>query len=160
MNDSVLPVLVVGAGPTGLMVANELARHGVRPRIIDRGPAPATTSRALVVQPRTLEIFDDIGVIDQAIEAGNPALSLTITFACIALAALAPAAASAQDKPLKKVVFAVTTKDISVCVLHASSLQATIDVGGHAEPSHTAALVSIVAPPHELRSPDERAGEE
>ncbi|HEX2401362.1 MAG TPA: FAD-dependent monooxygenase [Mycobacterium sp.] len=81
MNDSVLPVLVVGAGPTGLMVANELARHGVRPRIIDRGPAPATTSRALVVQPRTLEIFDDIGVIDQAIEAGNPALSLTITFA-------------------------------------------------------------------------------
>ena len=40
--------------------------------------------------------------------------SLTIAFACIALAALAPVAASAQDKPLKKVVFAVTTKDISV----------------------------------------------
>lgn len=81
MNDPVLPVLVVGAGPTGLMVANELARHGVRSRIIDRGPAPATTSRALVVQPRTLEIFDDIGVIDQAIAAGNPATDLTITFA-------------------------------------------------------------------------------
>jgi 2-polyprenyl-6-methoxyphenol hydroxylase-like FAD-dependent oxidoreductase len=81
MSESVLPVLVVGAGPTGLMVANELARHGVPPRIVDRGPAPATTSRALVVQPRTLEIFDDIGVIDQAIAAGNPALSLTITFA-------------------------------------------------------------------------------
>jgi 2-polyprenyl-6-methoxyphenol hydroxylase-like FAD-dependent oxidoreductase len=81
MNDPVLPVLVVGAGPTGLMVANELARHGVRPRIIDRGPAPATTSRALVVQPRTLEIFDDIGVIDQAIAAGNPATDLTISFA-------------------------------------------------------------------------------
>jgi 2-polyprenyl-6-methoxyphenol hydroxylase-like FAD-dependent oxidoreductase len=63
------------------MVANELARHGVPPRIVDREPAPATTSRALVVQPRTLEIFDDIGVIDQAIAAGNPALSLTITFA-------------------------------------------------------------------------------
>ena len=81
MNEPVLPVLVVGAGPTGLMVANELARHGVPPRIIDRGPAQSTTSRALVVQPRTLEIFDDIGVIDQAIAAGNPALSLTITFA-------------------------------------------------------------------------------
>ncbi len=81
MNDPVLPVLVVGAGPTGLMVANELARHGVPPRIIDRGPAPATTSRALVVQPRTLEIFDDIGVIDQAIAAGDPATGLTITFA-------------------------------------------------------------------------------
>ncbi len=81
MSESVLPVLVVGAGPTGLMVANELARHGVPPRIIDRGPAPATTSRALVVQPRTLEILDDIGVIDQATAAGNPAAELTITFA-------------------------------------------------------------------------------
>jgi 2-polyprenyl-6-methoxyphenol hydroxylase-like FAD-dependent oxidoreductase len=81
MSESVLPVLVVGAGPTGLMVASQLARHGVAPRIVDRGSAPATTSRALVVQPRTLEILDDIGVIDEAIAAGNPALSLTITFA-------------------------------------------------------------------------------
>jgi 2-polyprenyl-6-methoxyphenol hydroxylase-like FAD-dependent oxidoreductase len=81
MIDRVLPVLVVGAGPTGLMVANELARHGVTPRIIDRADAPATTSRALVIQPRTLEIFDDIGVIDEAIAAGAPASSLTITFA-------------------------------------------------------------------------------
>ena len=80
MTEVVLPVLVVGAGPTGLMVANELARHGVPPRIIDRGPAPATTSRALVIQPRTLEIFADIGVIDQTIAAGNPATGLTITF--------------------------------------------------------------------------------
>jgi 2-polyprenyl-6-methoxyphenol hydroxylase-like FAD-dependent oxidoreductase len=63
------------------MVASELARHGVLPRIIDRGPAPATTSRALVVQPRTLEIFDDIGVIDQAIAVGDSATGLTITFA-------------------------------------------------------------------------------
>jgi len=85
MNQPVLPVLVVGAGPTGLMMANELARHGVRPRIIDRAPAPATTSRALVVQPRTLEIFDDIGVVDRAIAAGESASSLTITFATRAI---------------------------------------------------------------------------
>src|SRR6478609_5952858 len=81
MNQPVLPVLVVGAGPTGLMMANELARHGVRPRIIDRAPAPATTSRALVVQPRTLEIFDDLGVVEQAFAAGTAASALTITFA-------------------------------------------------------------------------------
>src|SRR5262245_66496089 len=85
MNQPVLPVLVVGAGPTGWMVANELARHGVRPRIIDRGPAPATTSRALVIQPRTLEIFDDIGIVDQAIEAGQSASTLTIAFATKAI---------------------------------------------------------------------------
>jgi 2-polyprenyl-6-methoxyphenol hydroxylase-like FAD-dependent oxidoreductase len=81
MSGNVIPVLVVGAGPTGLMLANELARHGVSPRIVDRAPEPATTSRALVVQPRTLEIFDDIGVVKQAIAAGTSAASLTITFA-------------------------------------------------------------------------------
>jgi 2-polyprenyl-6-methoxyphenol hydroxylase-like FAD-dependent oxidoreductase len=81
MNESVVPVLVVGAGPTGLTLANELARHGVVPRIIDRAPEPATTSRALVVQPRTLEILDDMGVVDQAVAAGNSASSLTVTFA-------------------------------------------------------------------------------
>jgi 2-polyprenyl-6-methoxyphenol hydroxylase-like FAD-dependent oxidoreductase len=80
MDEVVLPVLVVGAGPSGLVLANELARHGIQPRIIDRAPVPATTSRALVVQPRTLEIFDDMGVIDQAIGAGDPATSLTVTF--------------------------------------------------------------------------------
>src|SRR5690349_1171951 len=81
MTESVLPALVVGAGPTGLTVACELARHGVAPRVVDRGPAPATTSRALVVQPRTLEIFDDLGVADQAIAAGTSASTLTVTFA-------------------------------------------------------------------------------
>lgn len=80
MTEQVTPVLVVGAGPTGLTLANELARHGVVPRIIDRTPQPATTSRALVVQPRTLEIFDDLGVVDRAIAAGTSASSLTITF--------------------------------------------------------------------------------
>jgi 2-polyprenyl-6-methoxyphenol hydroxylase-like FAD-dependent oxidoreductase len=81
MNEPVLPVLVVGAGPSGLMMANELSRHGVLPRVIERAPAPATTSRALVVQPRTLEILDDLGVIDEAIAAGSPVRSLSIIFA-------------------------------------------------------------------------------
>ncbi|WP_369371612.1 FAD-dependent monooxygenase [Promicromonospora sp. Populi] len=80
MAERVDPVLVVGAGPTGLTMANELARHGTPVRIIDRAPAPATTSRALVVMPRTLEIFDDMGVVDAALAAGNPAPNLTIMF--------------------------------------------------------------------------------
>jgi 2-polyprenyl-6-methoxyphenol hydroxylase-like FAD-dependent oxidoreductase len=80
MTEETTPILVVGAGPTGLTVANELARHGVTARIIDRAPVPATTSRALVVMPRTLEIFDDMGVIDEAVAAGNTATVLTITF--------------------------------------------------------------------------------
>jgi 2-polyprenyl-6-methoxyphenol hydroxylase-like FAD-dependent oxidoreductase len=80
VNGRQIPVLVVGAGPSGLTMANELARHGTAVRIIERAPAPPVTSRALVVMPRTLEIFDDMGVVDEAIAAGNPAESLTITF--------------------------------------------------------------------------------
>jgi 2-polyprenyl-6-methoxyphenol hydroxylase-like FAD-dependent oxidoreductase len=80
MNERLTAVLVVGAGPTGLTVANELARHGTAVRIIDSAPAPPITSRALVVMPRTLEIFDDMGVINEALAAGNPATGITITF--------------------------------------------------------------------------------
>ena len=47
-------VLVVGAGPTGLMLANQLARRGVRARIIDRHTGPSLQTRALGVQARTL----------------------------------------------------------------------------------------------------------
>ncbi|MDH2429565.1 FAD-dependent monooxygenase [Sphaerisporangium sp. TRM90804] len=64
-------VLVVGAGPTGLTMAGELRRHGLDVRIVDRAPEPARTSRALVVQSRTLEILDDLGVADAAIAEGR-----------------------------------------------------------------------------------------
>jgi 2-polyprenyl-6-methoxyphenol hydroxylase-like FAD-dependent oxidoreductase len=80
MNEQVIPVLIVGAGPTGLTMATQLARYGVAVRIIEREPDPHVTSRALVVMPRSLEIFDDMGVIDQAIAVGNQVEGLAITF--------------------------------------------------------------------------------
>ncbi|MEV6522701.1 FAD-dependent monooxygenase [Longispora sp. NPDC051575] len=73
-------ILVVGAGPTGLTMAAELARHGASVRIVDRLPVPATTSRALIVQPRTLELFDDMGIVDAALAAGTRAESLNVVF--------------------------------------------------------------------------------
>ncbi|HEY7357587.1 MAG TPA: FAD-dependent monooxygenase [Ktedonobacterales bacterium] len=63
--------LVVGAGPTGLMMALQLARHGVACRIIDKQPHATTTSNAIGVQSRTLEIFDQLGLIDEALAQGN-----------------------------------------------------------------------------------------
>jgi 2-polyprenyl-6-methoxyphenol hydroxylase-like FAD-dependent oxidoreductase len=63
-------VLIVGAGPTGLMLANQLARRGVRPLIIDRHSGPAQQTRAIGVQARTLEIYSKLSVIDQALERG------------------------------------------------------------------------------------------
>jgi 2-polyprenyl-6-methoxyphenol hydroxylase-like FAD-dependent oxidoreductase len=72
-----IPVLVVGAGPTGLTMAIELARRGVVVRVIEQLAKPSPTSRALLVQPRTLELFDDIGVIDAALAAGRPVEGFT-----------------------------------------------------------------------------------
>ena len=63
-------VLIVGAGPTGLMLANQLGLRGVRAMIIDRHSGPAQQSRAMAVQARTLEIYSKMGVIDKALELG------------------------------------------------------------------------------------------
>lgn len=64
-------VLVVGAGPTGLMLANQLVRRGVRVMIIDRHAGPSLQTRALGVQARTLEIYAKLGVVDRALELGK-----------------------------------------------------------------------------------------
>jgi 2-polyprenyl-6-methoxyphenol hydroxylase-like FAD-dependent oxidoreductase len=64
-------VLVVGAGPTGLMLANQLARRGVRTLIIDRHAGPSLQTRALGVQARTLEIYAKLGIVDRALELGK-----------------------------------------------------------------------------------------
>ncbi len=65
-------VLIVGAGPTGLMLANQLGRRGVRTMIIDRHDGPALQTRALGVQARTLEIYSHLGIVDRALELGTP----------------------------------------------------------------------------------------
>ena len=65
-------VLIVGAGPTGLTLACELLGRGVDCRIVDKAAAPATTSRALGLQPRTLELFDAMGVVDRVLATGGP----------------------------------------------------------------------------------------
>jgi 2-polyprenyl-6-methoxyphenol hydroxylase-like FAD-dependent oxidoreductase len=64
-------VLIVGAGPTGLMLANQLGRRGVRAMIVDRHAGPAQQTRAMAVQARTLEIYSALGLADRAIELGR-----------------------------------------------------------------------------------------
>ena len=66
-------VLVVGAGPTGLMLANQLVRRGARVMIIDRHAGPALQTRALGVQARTLEIYAQLGIVDEALALGKRA---------------------------------------------------------------------------------------
>ncbi len=64
-------VLVVGAGPTGLVLALWLSRLGVRVRIADKTAEPGTTSRALAVQARTLELYRQIGLADTVVDRGR-----------------------------------------------------------------------------------------
>jgi 2-polyprenyl-6-methoxyphenol hydroxylase-like FAD-dependent oxidoreductase len=63
-------VLVVGAGPTGLVMASQLARHGVPVRVLEKNPGPSNISKALAVQARTLEVFDDMGIVEEAMDRG------------------------------------------------------------------------------------------
>ncbi|MEU5432080.1 FAD-dependent monooxygenase [Streptomyces sp. NPDC020719] len=65
-------VLIVGAGPVGLSAAAELRRHGVRCRLIDRLPARLPYAKAVGIQPRTLEIWDRMGLARAAVEAAVP----------------------------------------------------------------------------------------
>ena len=60
-----IPVLIVGAGPTGLTAALELPRLGVPVRVVDRAAHPSPESRALAVQARTLELLRVRGVGDE-----------------------------------------------------------------------------------------------
>lgn len=64
-------VLIVGAGPTGLMAANQLARFGIDFLIIDSKPGPTTQSRAIAVTARSLEIYQQMGISDTAIAQGR-----------------------------------------------------------------------------------------
>jgi 2-polyprenyl-6-methoxyphenol hydroxylase-like FAD-dependent oxidoreductase len=64
-------VLIVGAGPTGLMLANQLGRRGIRPLVIDRHAGPAEQSRAMAVHARTLEIYAKLGIADRAAALGK-----------------------------------------------------------------------------------------
>ncbi|MEU6313572.1 FAD-dependent monooxygenase [Streptomyces sp. NPDC047014] len=65
-------VLVVGAGPTGLALAVDLARHGVTALVVERAGALFPGSRGKGLQPRTLEVLEDLGVLDAVLAAGGP----------------------------------------------------------------------------------------
>jgi 2-polyprenyl-6-methoxyphenol hydroxylase-like FAD-dependent oxidoreductase len=73
-------VLIVGAGPTGLVLALWLAKLGVKLRIIDKTAEPGTTSRALAVQARTLELYRQLDLTDAVVARGHkvPAVNLWV----------------------------------------------------------------------------------
>jgi 2-polyprenyl-6-methoxyphenol hydroxylase-like FAD-dependent oxidoreductase len=69
-------VLVVGAGPVGLVAGCELARRGVRVRVIDKLARPTDQSRAIAVHSRSLDMFDRMGIVDQMVSTGVKATAM------------------------------------------------------------------------------------
>jgi 2-polyprenyl-6-methoxyphenol hydroxylase-like FAD-dependent oxidoreductase len=65
-------VLIVGAGPTGLTLAIELARRSIAFRLVDAAKTPFAGSRGKGIQPRTLEVFHDLGIIEKILNTGMP----------------------------------------------------------------------------------------
>jgi 2-polyprenyl-6-methoxyphenol hydroxylase-like FAD-dependent oxidoreductase len=85
-------VMIVGAGPTGLTLALDLARRGMSFRLIDGAVSAFVGSRGKGIQPRTLEIFEDLGVIDAILAAGTryPRIRIHLGPFSLRMASLAP----------------------------------------------------------------------
>jgi 2-polyprenyl-6-methoxyphenol hydroxylase-like FAD-dependent oxidoreductase len=69
--DGHVDILIVGAGPVGLLLANECARRDLRYRIVERRPGLSVNSKALAIFPRTLEILDMAGLVAPFLKATN-----------------------------------------------------------------------------------------
>lgn len=79
-NTSEVPVLIVGAGPTGATLGIELGRRGVACRVIDRMAEPVTTSRSFTLHARTLELLEMAGIVDRFLERGLRSVSMDYHF--------------------------------------------------------------------------------
>ena len=71
MNHTDCQVLVVGAGPTGLVLAAELLARGISVRIIDKGDGVVLQARAIGIHARTLEVLDTMGLAERFVERGQ-----------------------------------------------------------------------------------------
>ncbi|MGV9424907.1 FAD-dependent monooxygenase [Streptomyces sp. NPDC003656] len=70
--NALVDVLIVGAGPTGLTLGADLARRGVDALVVERAETLFPGSRGKGLQPRTMEVFDDLGVLDAIRASGGP----------------------------------------------------------------------------------------
>jgi 2-polyprenyl-6-methoxyphenol hydroxylase-like FAD-dependent oxidoreductase len=77
-NRETIPILIVGAGPTGLVTAIELARRNIPIRLIDVGRSSEDKLRAVGVQARTLEMFDNWGLADQFVSRGKQVIAANV----------------------------------------------------------------------------------
>ena len=106
-------VLIVGAGPTGLTTAIELARRNINIRIIERRTQPSTRSKALVVHARTLEFMDILGVADEMVRRGYTSPGIDFS--------------SSAQKPLRANMYGLDTRFPFILVLPQAETEAILE---------------------------------
>jgi 2-polyprenyl-6-methoxyphenol hydroxylase-like FAD-dependent oxidoreductase len=127
MRTANFPVLIVGAGPTGLALALTLRRHGVSVRLIDRAPAPATVSKALAVWSGSLEALASLGVVDEFLAAGVQLKSVTVGDGSRTLAALE--AGKGIDSPYPKPLLLPQSRTEAILGARAEELGVKLERG-------------------------------
>ncbi|GLY98350.1 FAD-dependent oxidoreductase [Actinoplanes sp. NBRC 103695] len=92
-----IDVIVIGAGPTGLTLACDLSRRGFAVRIVEQDPMPNPATRAKTIQPRSLEVLDDLGAVDHVLRHGVAKLPMRFHEPSGAVVDKPPIAISADD---------------------------------------------------------------
>ena len=106
-------ILIVGAGPTGLTTAIELARRNINIRIIERRTKPSTRSKALVVHARTLEFMDILGIADEMVRRGYTSPGIDFS--------------SNAKKPLRANMYGLDTRFPFILVLPQAETEAILE---------------------------------
>jgi 2-polyprenyl-6-methoxyphenol hydroxylase-like FAD-dependent oxidoreductase len=121
------PVLIIGAGPTGLTLAIALRLHGVDVRLIDRAPAPANVSKALAVWSGSLEALAGLGMIDAFLASGRRLKALTLGDGPRRLARLA--AGDGIDSPYPFPLLLPQSRTEAILGARAAELGVTVERG-------------------------------
>ena len=120
------PVLIVGAGPTGLVLAIELARRGIATHLIDRMAEPAPWSAAIYIKSRTLEILADLGLVDRFLERGERVHGVKVFLGSEEVAAFP---FDVIDSPYPYILSIPETDTIALLTEELESLSGTVDRG-------------------------------
>jgi 2-polyprenyl-6-methoxyphenol hydroxylase-like FAD-dependent oxidoreductase len=122
-----IDVLVVGAGPTGLVLAAELRARGVRARIIDKTPVRSDKSRALVVHARSLELFQKMGIADELRARGKDAIEANIFIERKQAATLQLGDIGVSDTPFPFLLFVSQAETEQLLDAHLARLGAEVE---------------------------------
>jgi len=128
-------VLVIGAGPTGLMLAIVLARRGVRVRLVDRKTGPTRESRAVVLQARTLEIYDQLGLAERMTAASTDARLVAPGYGRRRFGVLPIGALGSGLTPFPRLTVLEQSKTESILGLYLAELSVPIEWNTEVEPA-------------------------